>query len=848
MASINRRLAVDDAGTLALSLSSQGRYDEAALLLQRAVASQEEALGEDSTVVASTLIVLAMIRKSQGMIQESTSLELRAFAIVNREQLPEDTDTVYYLSYIGCVLSAEGRFPESTSVLRHSVGIAERILGRADVGTASIQNLLADSLAQQGENEEAEQLYKRVLSTNEAAFGAQSLNTADSLDKVAQIVATRGRFEEAEPLFRRALRIYENTFGAQHDYSHFHLEMSYWLLAKRRYAEAASELRTGCAEHTSTNTGSQNLATARLAVALSNGCSTAYTLSLWAWAAAGGGRTPNDYPEALKAEAFLVAQRAEESAAGDALARSAARTAATSIGVGAEASAYEAALLDRDNAEQEIENGNRGTLEKGKTRAALIQTHDFAVDKVNRLSAALKIKAPKYWDYRSPQALSVTALQAKSGPDSILLHPDEALLVFCTFPADSVVPGGGQGLVFAVSKERFAWARIGMTTEALKERVSRLRAMIDPQGYETRGAQLLTNEGNRDRSTSDSFDRETSFNLYQALLGDTSIQSVIKDKSTLLWVPSSLLAGLPPALLVTTLPTDGKSRDADSKALRATSWLLRSKAISLLPTVSSLRTLRQILPPAGATTTEPLLAFVDPEFSRVSDSHTPGKAQGATRGFSSYFRGGVPLADALEALPRLPGTRAEGEALMTALGARPDSLLSGHDASKAQLLARNADGRLSKVRVLEFATHGLVAGEAAELAEPALVLAAGAKPEDQLLLASEASTLKLSAEWVLLSACNTGSPDSPGAQGLSGLTRAFFFAGAKSLLVSHWSVRDDVGERLIPAMLLAEQRNPKLPHAQALQQASLAILDDPGLNAANPAAWAPFTLVGEAEQ
>jgi CHAT domain-containing protein len=161
-------------------------------------------------------------------------------------------------------------------------------------------------------------------------------------------------------------------------------------------------------------------------------------------------------------------------------------------------------------------------------------------------------------------------------------------------------------------------------------------------------------------------------------------------------------------------------------------------------------------------------------------------------------------------------------------------------------MARNTDGRLARVKVLEFATHGLVAGDISDMAEPALALAAGPKPQDILLLASEAATLHLNADWVLLSACNTASPDAPEAQGLSGLSRAFFFAGARSLLVSHWLVRDDVAPRLIPAMLKAERNDPQLSRAESLRRASLAVLDDPQLNAANPAAWAAFTLIGEA--
>ena len=280
--------------------------------------------------------------------------------------------------------------------------------------------------------------------------------------------------------------------------------------------------------------------------------------------------------------------------------------------------------------------------------------------------------------------------------------------------------------------------------------------------------------------------------------------------------------------------------------MRATPWLLRSKAVALLPTVSSLRTLRQILPASEAAAPDPLLVFADPDFTRPKATPRKRVASAAARGFSSFFRDGLPLAEALDGLPSLPGTRVEGEALERALGGRPGSLLMGREASKAELLARNSDGRLARVRVLEFATHGLVAGDASDLYEPALALAAGAKPQDELLLASEASTLKLRADWVLLSACNTASRDAPEAQGLSGLSRAFFYAGAKSLLVSHWRVRDDVAPRLIPAMVLAERQQANLSRAEALRQASLAILDDRSINAADPSAWAPFTLIGEA--
>jgi CHAT domain-containing protein len=158
---------------------------------------------------------------------------------------------------------------------------------------------------------------------------------------------------------------------------------------------------------------------------------------------------------------------------------------------------------------------------------------------------------------------------------------------------------------------------------------------------------------------------------------------------------------------------------------------------------------------------------------------------------------------------------------------------------------------LSRYRVVTFATHGLLAGELDGLVEPALVMtpsADDASSDNGLLTAADVATLKLSADWVILSACNTAAGDgTPGAEGLSGLARAFLFAGARSLLVSHWPVRDDVAARLttetISGLSSSAKANSK---AEAMQRAMMAIIADtrdPTL--AHPAVWAPFIIVGE---
>jgi CHAT domain-containing protein len=118
---------------------------------------------------------------------------------------------------------------------------------------------------------------------------------------------------------------------------------------------------------------------------------------------------------------------------------------------------------------------------------------------------------------------------------------------------------------------------------------------------------------------------------------------------------------------------------------------------------------------------------------------------------------------------------------------------------------------LEDYRVVYFATHGLVAGDVKGLGEPALALTLPLEPsdaDDGLLTASEVAQLKLNADWVVLSACNTAAGDKPGAEALSGLVRAFFYAGARTLLVSHWSVVTDAATRLTTSTFDIIKSNP----------------------------------------
>ena len=102
--------------------------------------------------------------------------------------------------------------------------------------------------------------------------------------------------------------------------------------------------------------------------------------------------------------------------------------------------------------------------------------------------------------------------------------------------------------------------------------------------------------------------------------------------------------------------------------------------------------------------------------------------------------------------------------------------------------------------------------------------------------------LKLDADWVILSACNTAAPDgTPGAGGFTGLTKAFFYAGARALLVSHWSVESKSAMAITTRMF--EETEKGATKSEALRRAMMALADVP--ETAHPAFWAPFVVVGE---
>ena len=673
--------------------------------------------------------------------------------------------------------------------------------------------------------------YQQALAIYQKSYGENHPGTATALSSLGDVLKNEGRAADAERYFERALAVREKIFGQHHPTVSYTLD-DLAIMASRRGdvagALAYSRRATGAIRsHNETEiTGMQpRTATASL-VERRAGYFRRHLSYLETAALRGAEPLP-----ALHREAFEIAQWASHSVAAAAVQQMAARLIAgrgTAADLVRESQDLSARWRNRDHAL--VVALSKPEAQQNPTAIAGVRTEIAQIDeRLAAIAAELERQFPDYAALANPKPLPVD--DARN-----LLEPDEALLFFQT--------GASYSYVFALTRESITWRRIPLSADALSTAVAAVRRGLDVRTV-LRGFQPA--DPLRD-GTAD-FDLAAAHRLYRDLLGPVEAQ--FKARRHLLIVPSGPLTGLPFHLLVAEPPPVA----AGLAAYRDTAWLARRHPVSILPSVASLRALRVLAQPGLVS--RPMIGFGDPLFGQSVASGSQSRVQvagaaAAARGYSDYFRGGKPDPDALRSgLSPLPDTADELRAVARNLGVPDSDIHLGEAASETTV----KHVPLGDYRIVYFATHGLIAGEVKGLGEPALALTppgARAPPrlpsdlDDGLLTASEVAQLKLNADWVVLSACNTAAGDTPGAEALSGLARAFFYAGARALLVSHWAVSSRAATRLTTATFDVIKNNPGVGRAEALRHAMLAILSDASdPRYAHPAYWGPFSIVGE---
>lgn len=446
---------------------------------------------------------------------------------------------------------------------------------------------------------------------------------------------------------------------------------------------------------------------------------------------------------------------------------------------------------------------------------------------------------PRYEEFVNPQVPGFETLRRH-------LKSGEALVVIYPAAARTYIWGLSPGKPVA-----FAIASIGRDT--LNVKILRLRRTLSPVPG-TLG-------------DIPDYDLNLAYELYATLL--KPVAPAWKKAGDLIVVASAPLGTIPFAVLPTAPVSLAKNEKTLFAAYRKVPWLIRAHALTRLPSVSSLVTLRSL--PPGNPERRTFAGFGDPYFNAMqmqaaAQEQPVENTQLASRGGRLEVRGiRVAESDTLDSptlvsshigmLSRLPDTAEEITGIAAMLGADPSrDIYLGLRATESRV--KNMD--LSNRKVIAFATHGLVPGDLDGLDQPALALSGPEVTrgsEDGLLTVAEILELKLNADWIVLSACNTGAAQGAGAEAVSGLGRAFFYAGSRALLVSMWPVETTSAKMLTTGLFQFQEQDPGLSRAKSLRKSILHLLDRKTLVEAfsgqtiaayaHPFFWAPFIVVGD---
>ncbi|WP_025032557.1 CHAT domain-containing protein [Bradyrhizobium sp. DOA9] len=781
--------------------AGQGRDDLAEPLYKRAIALMEKSLGSDNALVAAELTNLAALYQRQGRFAEAEPLFKRALAVREKALPREHPDVGQSLNNIATLYAKQQRPAEAEPLFRRALAIYQKAAGPEHPAVATVLNNIGQVERDLDHDADAEAPIKRSLAIREKVLGPEHPDVARSLNNLAGLYQHQQRSADAEPLYRRALAIRERALGPDHpDVATSTSNLAGFLQATGRTADALPlAQKTLAANRAQLHVVLPILFAAREQSLLAS--------------------------EKALDDALGAIQRGTQSSAASAVNKLAVRLAAGSDrlaelvrkdqDLAAESEALDKAIIaavSKPPAQRDV-----AAEQRSRARIAAIASAR------NGLQKTLAVEFPDYSSLSNPLPLTVKDIQP-------LLASDEAMVIY------SVVDR--RSYVVAITRESVDWKEIPLGADAVAQKVTAFRRGLDVgKARDASGKSGL-------------FDLALANELYVALLGP--VEALTKDKRNLLVVPSAALTALPFHLLVTEKPQTAIPDRLEG--YRSAAWLLRRQAVSVLPSVISLKSLRAFA--RRDHSIKPMTGFGDPVFNPAAEGPADRRAASgkvaarsiATIAYADFWRGaGVDRARLAQALPQLPDTADELNAVARDVGAAEADIHLGRDASETTLKR----AALAQYGIIYFATHGLVAGDVKGLGEPSLALSIPDQPtelDDGLLTASEVAQLKLNADWVVLSACNTIAGDKPGAEALSGLARSFFYAGARALLVSHWAVDSEAATRLTTSTFELLKNEPNLGRAEALRRAMLTYLDDASSpRNAYPAMWGPFALIGEGE-
>jgi CHAT domain-containing protein len=763
---------------------------------------------------------------------------------------------------IGRMKAHQGRMAEGESDVRRTLLGRLKVTGKYNLQTSKFFGHLANLMVEQGRLTEAEKLIRAQLDAHQSlGADAGSGIRATALAELASVLNLQGRWEEAAKTYAELDQATASWPAARKEGIGLNTNLINTLYATNN-VQAGLTAAERLLERQKGRFGDQHVETALARGVLAIGLAKAdreqdaereFKLAVPVLAGTSHesdvddaiGSAARDQRMAMVMESYmgLLLRKGTQEAASEGFkfadmvrSRAVERALAAS---GARAVARNPALAEQARRLQDLEKQYAAQLAlfNGALSIPSSERDERALNAlradIDRLrsarDAAKKDLAGRFREYANliePQPATVDDIRKT-------LHPQESFL--------SYYFGREASFVWAVAKEGpIGFALLPMRLGDIESRVAELRAPLVAEDVPP-------------------FDVGRAHALYAELL--QPVESIWRPSKSLIVATNGALGLLPLGLLPTAATQVVQSSDSPAYAgYRSVPWLARTHAVTMVPSAASLRTLRQ-LPPASAKR-EPFIGFGDPYFTKQQavDAEKVGAAGSEARIVAS--RGTVPKRratakaslDVFADLERLPETADELKAVAGALSVDPAKVLYlGRNATEQNVKTLD----LAKYRFIEFATHGLLPAKEYGLLQPAIALAGpevtGVK-DDGLLTMEEVLALKLDADWVVLSACNSASGAADGAEALSGLGRAFFYAGTRALLVTNWAVDSASARDLVTGIFRALAADPKLPRSEALRLAMLDLIDGPGFvtddgktkyTYAHPTFWAPFTIVGD---
>ena len=670
---------------------------------------------------------------------------------------------------------------------------------------------LAELYSDQGRYLEAEALYERVLAIHESASGPYHPSVSVVLTRVADLYRAQGRYGEAVSLYRRALTIYQIAFGPDHPSSAATLNnLALLLFTQGRLEEAEPLLRRSFASQ-----GSPGAAHPEVGAGLSYLADLYRAQGRYAEAEPLYQRSLTMFEDALDTlssmqdsggQIFQTTQRALAAETGSSLAKMALRRI-------------------------------KGDLQTG---------------------AADKSDVPRFPAITNSEPLSVAQVQAD-------LRSDEALVLYLTMTERSAL------FVFVVTKSDVRWRRSDLATESLSEGVAALLCGLGRTLWNTPSAdkcrELLQLPAQIDGKAPEilPFDLVRAHDLYKALLAP--FRDIIRDKSLLI-LASRSLSSLPFNVLVTEPPKTAIPSTLDQ--YRDVAWLGTQYPITLLPSLSTLRVLRQRAETSLAQ--KMYLGIGNPLLDRQRD-HLEWCEYDNKQSQASWDKQQCPEAlvghralvemrpvispsegqsnvDKIRGWGPLPSTADELCEVGRRLGASKSDILLGSQATKSVLKDLSKTGHLTQYRILYFATLC-----ALTVSEPGLILTPQQEAatdttgkldrDDSLLTADEIKAFKLDADWVALSPCSTADGSRQNAHILSVLADSFFHAGARTLLFPYWQVGLAATVKLTTGAFAELNADPTIGQAKAMRNSMRNLMLHGSLLEAHPSQWAPFVVVGK---